>query len=71
MKGKSASEERYCGNCYHHCVYHYPDQIFCMFHFLKRKNPVFSTLDACENWGPDYQSCFCVQEALRKHRSEV
>jgi hypothetical protein len=70
MKKKTMSKEKYCGNCYHHCVYSYPDQIFCMSRFLKRENPIVFTLDVCENWSPDYEGCFCVQEAVRKHRGK-
>lgn len=66
MKKQVKSERKYCGNCNHHNAYRFPDKIFCMFHFLKQKNPIYSTLDVCENWEPDYQECFCVQESLKK-----
>jgi len=66
MKKHSMSKRKYCGNCYYHNALNYPDQIFCIFHFLKQKKPIFSTLDVCENWKPDYQECFCLQEALKK-----
>jgi hypothetical protein len=61
-------KEKYCGNCYYHSVYSYPNQIFCIFHFIKRKNPIFPTLDVCKNWKQDYQECFCVQKAMQTHQ---
>lgn len=67
---KLTSKERYCGNCYHHCVYRYPEKTFCMFRFLKREDPVVSTLGVCENWRVDYEKCFCVQDALDKCRDK-
>ncbi len=58
-------ERKYCGNCNSHCIYHYPDKLFCMFRFFKKDNPIVATLSVCENWKQDYQKCFCVQEASK------
>jgi len=66
MEERSKVKEKYCGNCRYHNILHYPDKIFCVFHFLRRKNPKWNTLDVCENWELDYQECFCVKEALEK-----
>ena len=70
MDEQTKPTEKLCGNCHHHNTYSYPDQIFCMFHFLRQKNPVYSTLDVCENWKPDNQECFCVREASKKRQSK-
>ncbi len=56
-------KEKHCGNCSYHDVYHYPDKIFCVYRYLKGENPIVDTLWHCENWTPESQPCFCVQDA--------
>ena len=68
MKKQTDTVEKLCGNCYHHNAYRYPDQIFCVLHFLEKKNPIYPTLDVCEKWKLDNQECFCLQEALKKRQ---
>lgn len=66
MSEQKTKEERYCGNCINHCVYHYPEETFCMLRFLAGSDAIVPTLDVCENWKIDYEECFCVQEAMKK-----
>ncbi|MGB9134187.1 MAG: hypothetical protein WCC63_01150 [Candidatus Bathyarchaeia archaeon] len=70
MKKQTAPVEKFCGNCHQHNTYRYPDQIFCMLHFLEQKNPIYSTLDVCEKWKLDNQECFCLQEAFKKRQGK-
>ncbi|MFP3984460.1 MAG: hypothetical protein ACLFU9_00350 [Candidatus Bathyarchaeia archaeon] len=62
---KPKSKAKHCGNCHHHSAYRYPDKVFCVYRFLKKEDPVVSTLDVCENWKLDHHKCFCVQEASK------
>ncbi len=66
MENQSTSKEKHCGNCHHHNAYDYPKKVFCLFRFLRKENPVVSTLDVCENWQQDHQKCLCLQEALKE-----
>jgi hypothetical protein len=65
---KQTVVKKFCGNCFHHSAYSYPDRIFCVLHFLEKKDPIYATLDVCEKWKPDNQECFCLQEALKKRK---
>jgi len=63
---KSESKRRFCGNCFHHNVYEYPDLILCNMRYESGKDSIVSTLGFCEHWKPAPQECFCVKEALKK-----
>jgi len=63
---KSEPRSKFCGNCYYHDAYEYPDLIICKLRYPNGTDFVVSTLECCENWEPDPQECFCVQEALEK-----
>lgn len=65
MKQKTKAK-RVCGNCGTHVVYVYPDKVFCSTRFCENKNPIVETLWCCEEWNPNSQECYCVEEATKK-----
>ncbi|TET57390.1 hypothetical protein E3J51_02930 [Candidatus Bathyarchaeota archaeon] len=67
---KHEDAHKYCGNCYFHGVYDFPDRTFCMLRFKRREEPVVPTLGVCESWKPDYQGCHCVREAVKRAKSK-
>jgi len=69
MKQKAA-EKKYCGNCSSHNTYEYPDVVFCMRRFLRGDKAVTPTLSVCDEWRTHVQTCYCVEDALKKKTEE-
>jgi len=68
---KPESKRRFCGNCFHHNVYEYPDLILCKLHYQSGKDSIVPTLGFCEHWRPTSEECFCVREASKKRDKTV
>ncbi|MEM2916879.1 MAG: hypothetical protein QXN63_00785 [Candidatus Bathyarchaeia archaeon] len=70
MRKPLSLKGKYCGNCHYHNSYNYPDQIFCMYHYVRHENHIYPTLSVCEHWEPDTQECYCVEEAQKKQEAK-
>ena len=68
IKKESRSKSKFCGNCYYHDMYEYPNLILCRLHYENSKDFIFPTLGSCGKWAPDSQECFCVEEAMKKRK---
>jgi hypothetical protein len=67
---KESTEKKYCGNCSSHNTYDYPDVVFCMRRYLRGDKALTPTLNVCDEWQTHVQTCFCVEDALKKKKTE-
>jgi len=68
MEEKAKMKQKFCGNCGNHNAYKYPDQVLCWRRFCENEDPIVETLWCCEKWSSSSQECYCIEEALKKHK---